>query len=394
MRAAAALVALLVAALLATEITMRPSAADRWVVLGVFAVSTAAAGAVAWGAAAVARRVTRLRTAVVLAAAGSVSAAAVVVVTAALSMFLSAHDLRLVLVALGLGVGLGGVVAGSVAASVTGDLHRLREAVRRVAGGAREVRVGLDRTDELGEVARAFDGMVADLDRSERARARTEAARREFLTAISHDLRTPLTSLRAGVEALEDGVADDPRRYLRAMRADVELLGGLVDDLFLLARIESGGLKLRPERLDLAELVDEAVEAVGPHADRRNIGLRVRGDGAVPLSGSARELGRVLRNLLDNALRHAPRGSQVTVTVSRRDGTARVEVADEGEGFAHGFTEQAFGAFTRHDTARSRRSGGAGLGLAIARGLVTAHDGRIWAEPGPGGRVVVELPGG
>jgi signal transduction histidine kinase len=325
----------------------------------------------------------------VLASAMGVSAFAVLAV--AVPMFLSTHDLRLVLVALGFGVVSGLVLAWSVTGTLLADLRAIGVTARSAAGGSRDARTGVERRDEVGDVARSLDDLIERLDAAERQRERTEAARREFLGATSHDLRTPLTALRAAIEALQDGVVEDPDRYLRAMQRDVEYLGTLVDDLWVLAQIELGALDLLIEPLDLAELADEAAEAMGPMARRRDVRIRLRATGPVPLMGGQRELGRVLRNLLDNAVRHSPQGSVVTVEVLAAP-EPQVHVIDAGPGFPDGFGERAFEAFSRADRARARDGNGAGLGLAIARGFVQAHGGTIRIDEGPGGHVVVRLP--
>jgi signal transduction histidine kinase len=384
-----ALLLALVVALLAAELTMRPSSADRLLLVAVFAGVTA----VAVLTAVITRRVTArsLRRAVVGIVVSAIGVAAFAVLSAAASMFLSGHDLRLVLVALGFGVVSGLVLAWSLTGTLLADLHAVGLAARRAAGGSRDARTGVDRPDEVGDVARALDDLIERLDAAEQQRARTESARREFLAATSHDLRTPLTALRGAIEALQDGVADDPDRYLRAMQRDIEYLGSLVDDLWLLTQIELGEVRLQLESLDLAELADEAVEALGPAARSRDIRMQLQVEGPVPLTGGARELGRVLRNLLDNAIRHSPPGSTVIVEVLAAP-QPQVCITDAGPGFPEGFGERAFEAFTRADTARVRNGTGAGLGLAIARGFVQAHGGTIGIAEGPGGRVVVRLP--
>jgi signal transduction histidine kinase len=267
------------------------------------------------------------------------------------------------------------------------DAERVEVAVRRLEEGDRTGRTGVQRADELGQVARALDELTVRLDELERERASFEEERRLMLSSVGHDLRTPLAALRAALEALVDGVAPDPDRYLRAMTRDVEALGALVDDLFLLASIESGRLELHREPVDLAELADEAIEALSPAAAVANVKLHLRSPGPVPVTGSAGAIGRVIRNLIDNAIRHAPAHTVVEVDVTP-DGTLRV--IDQGPGFPQDFP--AFERFSRADASRTRSTGGSGLGLAIARGLVEAHGGRIWIEVGSGGQVAFDLP--
>ncbi|HWM19092.1 MAG TPA: HAMP domain-containing sensor histidine kinase [Ilumatobacteraceae bacterium] len=271
------------------------------------------------------------------------------------------------------------------------DVRSLEATVRRIEGGDRAVRTDIVRADELGHVARALDELTARLDTLERERAGYEAERTAMLSSVGHDLRTPLAALRVAVEALADGVALDPDRYLRSMRRDVEALSALVDDFFLLARIESGRFDLYPVAVDLTEIADEAVEALAPVAAASGVTLALAATARVRVQGNPTALGRVIRNLIDNAVRHAPSGSEVRVEVSA-DGKPSVTVVDEGPGFPAGFSAEAFERFTRADASRTRTTGGAGLGLAIARGLIEAHGGRIWIEGPPGGRVAFELP--
>jgi signal transduction histidine kinase len=223
-------------------------------------------------------------------------------------------------------------------------------------------------------------------------REHTEAARRRLFASIGHDLRTPMASLRVAVEALRDGVASDPDRYLRSMQHDVEAMAGLIDDLFLLARIEAGAFEVSTIECDVTEVADEAIEVLRPLALARNVRVNLEAPAGAIVVGGPEALGRVIRNVLDNAIQHAPEGTDVTVAVSNGDG-ATVAVTDAGPGFPADFVDRAFGDFERADPARARDAGGAGLGLAIARGLVTAMGGKIWAEPGPGGRVSFRVPG-
>jgi signal transduction histidine kinase len=269
------------------------------------------------------------------------------------------------------------------------DTRRLESTVRRIEGGDRTARTAIERADELGHVARALDELTARLDALERERAGYEAERNAMLSSVGHDLRTPLAALRVAVEAVADGVAPDPARYLRSMRRDVEALAALVDDFFLLARLEGGRLDLHPVPVDLTDVADEAVEALAPVASAAGVTLTLDASAHVQARGNPTALGRVVRNLIDNAIRHAPRGSVVRVAVAA-DGRPSIRVVDEGPGFPPDL--EAFASFTRADASRNRATGGAGLGLAIARGLVEAHGGRIWVEAPPGGRVAFELP--
>ncbi len=392
MRAILALLGLVVVGIGLFEVTMQPSSSEREQLLLVFLAMVVVAAAGAWWLPRWAASARSLRLTVVLLALSSVLLVGAAVSVSASMMFLSAHDLNLLLVVLGFGSGLGLAFGWMVARPLVRDLGAIRRTADAVAAGELTARTGVDRPDEVGVVASAVDDMAARLYDSDVARRRDERARREFLAAIGHDLRTPLAAMQAAVEALQDGIAPDPDRYLRSMDTDLAVLRSLVDDLFLLARIEAGELKVALLPVDLAELADEAIEAMEPVARRRNIHLRLETEGAVNTVGGPDALGRVIRNLVDNAIRHAPERSEVLVQVSNGQG-ARLEVVDRGPGFPAEFVESAFGSFVRADPSRARDTGGAGLGLAIAHGVVAAHGGEIWAAPGPGGRVGFRLPG-
>lgn len=386
MRYALTAAGLVLLGLVVFEVTMRPTAADRLgagIVFGLMAASMALA---AWLLPRLALRLRSLRTTVVALAVVALLVVTLGVVIAAGQMFLSRHDLTLLAVLMGFGVVAATVFSVTVSRPLTGDLGRIAETAASIASGRPEARTEVTRADEVGEVAEAVDSMATVLEEA-------ESARRAFFTAVGHDLRTPLASLRAVLEALEDGVADDPVRYLRSMDRDVEVLSRLVEDLFLLARLESGDVALDTEVVDVTEVADESLEVFRPIAEARRVSLRLEAASRVKAPAGGDALARVLRNLLDNAVRHSPDGGEVVVKVSNGLG-AEMVVADEGPGFPPDFAERAFDRFSRGDPARDRASGGAGLGLAIARGYVTALGGDIRALPGPGGRVVVRLPGG
>jgi signal transduction histidine kinase len=373
------------------EVVMHPTGRDRVEALTLFVIMATLAVGATYAVPAIASRVRSLGH--TFSAVGIIAAAltAVGVGIGAWRMFLSVHDLHLLAVMLAVVAGLSSVFAVGMARSFRSDLTALRRATAQVAAGDLTARTGVDRADELGATASALDAMIGRLAAAEDRRRDDDAARRSLLAAIGHDLRTPLSALQASVEALEDGLATDAPHYLRSMSHDIAHLRALVDDLFLLARIEAGDLNVDHQPIDLAELADETVEAMAPVAIGRNIELRLEAAGRVPVRGGPEALGRVMRNLVDNAIRYAPARSDVVVRVSNGDG-ALVEVIDQGPGFDGQLLETAFDRFSRGEPSRNRETGGAGLGLAIARGVVQAHGGEIWAHPGPGGRVAFRLP--
>jgi signal transduction histidine kinase len=223
----------------------------------------------------------------------------------------------------------------------------------------------------------------------ERMNREIEAARRQLVAAVSHDLRTPLASLRLLVESIDDGVAtgETRDRYLREIRAHVGALSDLIDDLFELSRIEAGEISWTMRQVEIGDLIDEAVAAM--RAVARERGVRISAEvpeGGLVAQANAEKVQRVLFNLIQNAIRHTPADGSVTVRARPLGKAVEVEVDDDGEGIAPADGDRVFEAFYRGEA--SRGEDGAGLGLAISRAIVEAHGGRIWLEPGaPGARV-------
>ncbi len=337
------------------------------------------------------RRMRSLRAHVLLTTVASLALGALVAALLAWVMVLDGRELGQVSIVLALTTAVAVVLVVLASQPLGTDARRLETTVRRIDAGDRHVRAGVDRADELGQVAEALDELNERLHHLEEEREDLERERAAMLSSIGHDLRTPLAALRVAVEALADGVAPDPDRYHRSMQRDVAALSALVDDLFLLTRLESGRLDLTPSVVDLTEVADEAIEALAPVAAEAGVRLRLVATARVRAQGDPLALGRVIRNLIDNAVGHAPSGTTVEVAVGTT-GTPHVRVVDEGPGFDDAFAPRAFDRFTRADASRTRGTGGAGLGLAIARGLVEAQGGRIWIEPPPGGRVAFEVP--
>lgn len=306
------------------------------------------------------------------------------------AMVLSGHDVWYSLVVAVCAAGSAMLVGLQLARPVAGDLVRISSTVAAVAAGDRQVRTAIDRPDEIGELAGAVDDLITSLAEAEAERRAADDERNAVVGALSHDLRTPLASLLVSLDAVEDGIGD-PRAHLRAMRGNVLSLERLIGDLFLLARADAGSLALSFEPIDLAELLDETVEVVCPVAETRGVTVQALVDRPVLVDGDHTALGRVFRNLLDNAVRHAPDGSSVLVRYTVDGGVVTVAVSDQGEGFPVDFTPRALERFSQADDARSR-PGATGLGLAIADTLVAAHRGRVTVRPGPGGLVEVELP--
>jgi signal transduction histidine kinase len=213
-------------------------------------------------------------------------------------------------------------------------------------------------------------------------------SRSELVAWASHDLRTPVASLKAMVEAVEDGVAE-PEEYLPQIHAQVLTLESLVADLFELACIDARAAELETSETDLSELVHSCVDELRPEADIDGVALEAHTNGSLKAFCEPQKTARVLRNLLANALRHTPSGGSIVVSLGTCDGVARVCVEDTGEGVPPGGNERMFERFWRGDNARTSGRAGAGLGLTIARGLVEAQGGEVWAAPRSGGGLEV-----
>lgn len=229
-----------------------------------------------------------------------------------------------------------------------------------------------------------------------------EAQRRELVTWVSHDLRTPLAGMRALTEALEDGLAADPTAYLQRLRTDIGRMDAMVDDLLALSRLQSSQLRLRRERVSLTDLVSDAVAATQPLADEAGVTLHGATE-PVTAVVDAREVSRAVGNLLVNAIRHTPSGGRVEVGVRGRDGSgdmdqppdrrAVVSVTDGCGGIPPDQLARVFETGWRGSNARTPDAGGAGLGLAIVRGVADAHGGAAHvSNAGPGCRFTLELP--
>jgi signal transduction histidine kinase len=226
--------------------------------------------------------------------------------------------------------------------------------------------------------------MAAQLQTAARKQEEVEALRRDLIAWVGHDLQTPLASIRAIIEALADGMVDDQetsQRYLATAQKDIRSLSLLIDDLFQMAQIDAGGLTLHRETGSLCDLISDTLESFSELAGRQGIDLQGYADTDVNLVPMDTErIGRVLNNLVGNALRHTPEGGTVKVQASREKEMVRVVVSDTGEGIRPEDLPHVFERFYRGEKSRNRTTGGAGLGLAIARGIIQAHGGQISVE--------------
>lgn len=307
-------------------------------------------------------------------------------------MFASSHDLLLATVLLLFAGGIAMALGYFLFSALTGRIVRLDEAAQAIARGKLDVRVTASGRDELAGLARSFNQMAVQLQTAAQKQKEVETLRRDLIAWVGHDLQTPLASIRAILEALADGVVEDPQtvqRYLGTAQRDVRSLSALIDDLFQMAQLDAGGLPLDKAENSLSDLISDTLESFNELAQRQ--GVQMQGQvqpGADLVTMDAQRIGRVLTNLIGNALRHTPPGGQVNVCAQPfafgGEHGVQVLVEDNGEGIPAQDLPQVFERFYRGERSRSRSTGGAGLGLAIARGLIEAHGGRIWVESEPG----------
>jgi signal transduction histidine kinase len=311
-----------------------------------------------------------------------------------LLMFVSGQDAALVGVVVAVTGVLGLLAAHRLGHAFVTDVGRVRDGLLAVGHGRRDLRLGAPGAVELRELAEAANAMIARLSAEEAARDQSEAARRHLVAAASHDLRTPITSLRLLAQAIDDRVVDGPTRaeYVRRMLTHIDALSALIDDLFELSRLEAGDITWSLQRVAVGELVSDTVAAMRVHAEAKGIEVSAELPGSLDVArANPEKLQRVLFNLIQNAIRHTPADGSVVVRAEARDGAVEVEIADSGEGIAEAERPLVFEPFYRGDASRS--TNGAGLGLAVARAIVEAHGGRIWLASAPQGtRVRFSLP--
>jgi len=298
-------------------------------------------------------------------------------------------------------MGLGGLAAFAVAFVVGMSVTR---ATRRLLGAVREVGdSGIYTPPPVTlptELAGLSHGLAEVHDRLGRARAREqalEASRRELVAWVSHDLRTPLAGLRAMAEALEDQIVTDPRevnRYHTQIRVETDRLAGMIDDLFQLSKIHAGALRLSPRLVGLEDLIAEVAASTGPVARAKGVRLTGAAAPGMDVLIDPAEFGRAVRNLVTNAIRHTPPDGTIELVGTIQAGLACVSVADECGGIPLGDLPRVFDVAFRGESARTPDpSGGAGLGLSIARGIVEAHSGQISVHnTGPGCQFLIRLP--
>jgi len=299
-------------------------------------------------------------------------------------MFVSPHDLLLAIVLLIFAGGIAMILGYFFSSTVTERILSLKHAAEKLANGDLQTRVPVNGRDELSALSITFNQMAEQLQEADQKQRELENMRRDLVAWASHDLQTPLASMRAILEALADGVVDEPdmvKRYLQTAQKDVMSLSALMDDLFQMSQLDAGGFPLNRAPSSLSDLVSDTLESFSELAYRESVKLEGKVEADVdPVFMDTQAIGRVLNNLISNALRHTSAGGEIKVHAWRAGQGVEVSVRDTGEGIHAEDIPHIFESFYRGEKSRNRGMGGAGLGLAIARGVVRAHGGDIRVE--------------
>jgi signal transduction histidine kinase len=313
-------------------------------------------------------------------------------------MFASQHDLLLAIVLLIFASGMAMVLGYFLSSAITNRINTLKGAAEKLAEGNLQTRVPANGRDEVSALARTFNQMAEQLEAVDKKQRELERLRADLIAWVGHDLQTPLASMRAILEALEDGVVDDPqtvKRYLNTTQRNVRSLSVLIDDLFQMAQLDTGGMPLDRAESSLSDLLSDTLESFSELAQRQGVNLTGSVAAEVdPVTMDTQRIGRVLNNLIGNALRHTPALGRVEVHARRTTLGVEVSVSDTGDGIRAEDLPYLFDSFYRGDKSRSRSTGGAGLGLAISKGIVQAHGGeiKVRSEAGRGSQFTFTLP--
>ena len=386
--------------LLLIDITLQPPASDLTTLATFLAISGGSTVALGWGLRKFRfpARLRSLRVRLILVSGLTSALALINVGFTSFLMFISGHDLALLAGLLGFSLVVSLVVAAAIAEPTVRLLRGLSVAVAEIAAGDFKTRVPVESEDEVGELAVSINTMAAKLEASLDKEKELTQSRRELVSAVSHDLRTPLASIRVMVESLVDGVVEDQEtvgRYLRNTLAEIKYLGQLVDDLFEIARMDAGMLQLHIEDASVQDLISDTLESMSAQAVAEDLSLKGGVQGEIPpIFMDTTRVQRVLYNLVQNAIRHTPPDGAIYISARDSGAEVQLEVSDTGEGISERDGERLFDRTYRTDPSRSRASGGAGLGLSIAKGIVEAHGGRIWFESvvGQGSKFIFTIP--
>ena len=385
-----ALLVILALSVIGFYLILRPPLDEVWLITGFLLITTVISAVAGYGAYRLGwmNRSPNIRIALL----GSYALATLLTfnnvwVTARL-MFTDNHDLLLGTVLLIFAGAIAMALGYLLSSSFLDRIQSLDQAAKKIARGNLSTRITVEGRDELADLAETFNQMASQLQEAAEKRKELESLRKELIAWIGHDLQTPLASVSAIIEALADGVIEDSeteKRYFITAKRNIASLSHLIDDMFQLAQIDAGGLALNYESVVISDLISDSLESFTELAKRKDIILH----GSVsPELGMVRmdvkRINRVLNNLIDNALRHTPSGGAVEVRSYPSDQDVHVEVIDDGEGIAPEDLPQIFDLFYRGELSRRNSSAGAGLGLAISKGIIEAHGGKIEVHSHPG----------
>lgn len=339
--------------------------------------------------------------AVLVALIGSATSITTILILARLMFISSDHDLQVLLAVSAFTVIMTVFCTTWLTSSTLARLLVVARGIRELAAGDLEARAAVPGADEVAALASDVNALALRLGEARAERIALDRERRDLTASISHDLRTPLSTIRAMVDALDDGVVSDTagmKRYFVTIRRDIERLDRMIDDLFELAQMDAGALRLQRDHVALHEIVGDVVSAMRPRAEQAGLTLDlvIAGETSEALLDGDR-LERAVANLLRNAIEHTPPGGRVWVTVAESGGQVSLEVADTGEGIDPAVLPNIWTRFYRAERSRARPdagSDGAGLGLAITRGIVEAHGGtvEVASEPDLGTTFTVRIP--
>jgi signal transduction histidine kinase len=392
------------AALAVAQVTLAPPRSEMLKLAAYLGISGGAAGVVGWLALSsgwASRNLDLRSKAFAGSLIGGVLGLLNVFLIARLMFISTGHDLWVVAAAIGFSVVLMAGFSLTVASSVAQRLELISGAVQALAEGRSVPDLGLSEADEVSRLAGDVRRLSEKLEASELERSRLDSQRVELTAAISHDLRSPLASVRAMAEALAEGVVDDEAergRYYALIQREIERLDRMIGDLFDLAQIDAGALRLETRRLPLQEIVAEVVAGMSPQAKRSGISLcfETPPEGLPDVEVDGGRFERAVSNLVRNAIEHTPPGGEIRASIEREDNWLALTVRDNGEGFDASQVEQVWQRFYRADKSRGRNGSGdgAGLGLSIVRGFVEAHGGQVecTSAPGEGATFRVRLP--
>ena len=303
-------------------------------------------------------------------------------------MFTDQHDLLLGTILLVFAGAIAMALGYLLSSSFLDRIASLDHAAKKIANGNLSIRVPVEGRDELADLAESFNQMASQLQDAADKRTQLESLRKELIAWIGHDLQTPLASVSAIIEALADGMVEDPateKRYLRTAKKNIAALSHLIDDLSQMAQIDAGGLRLNYESVTMSDLISDTLVSFSQRAEQGGVTLHGSVDPDLELVHmDIKRINRVLNNLVENAIRHTPEGGTVEIHANKSGQFAVIEVVDNGEGISSEDLPNIFNLFYRGEIRSIDSNGGAGLGLAISKGIVEAHGGSIDVQSEPG----------